>query len=224
MLYCRSSSRLPWQPLSEESIALKVQQRRRSLFNSPNHRRRSVRNLICRDMRWRLPNDSVHWSSSLQGNGRASSVLLGDGPCDWNRRFVWAARLFLSVDSESGCLSDSYFYRPRDYGAKLSCYAQTPLCGRRTRLCACPRVFVGSFRWANFWRCDASQRESESRVAYERPFEISGIDKNWVLDSSLQNSMWSLAIAYFLTAAMLVAWGFYLEKTGQLKQIEEGPA
>ncbi len=47
------------------------------------------------------------------------------------------------------------------------------------------------------------------------PFEFPGLNKAWVLDSSLHRSMWNFAIAYFSTAALLVAWGVYLEKTGQ---------
>ncbi|MDZ4852785.1 MAG: permease [Pirellulaceae bacterium] len=44
------------------------------------------------------------------------------------------------------------------------------------------------------------------------PLEIPGLDPSWVLDSSLQNSMWSFAVAYFATAALLVAWGAYLSR------------
>ncbi len=47
------------------------------------------------------------------------------------------------------------------------------------------------------------------------PFEVPGLDRAWVLDSSLQSSMWNFAAAYFATAVLLIAWGFYLDKTGQ---------
>jgi AGZA family xanthine/uracil permease-like MFS transporter len=53
------------------------------------------------------------------------------------------------------------------------------------------------------------------------PFEFAGLDRDWVLDPSLRHSMWSFAIAYLATAVLLIAWGVYLDRTGQAKRLEE---
>ncbi len=53
------------------------------------------------------------------------------------------------------------------------------------------------------------------------PFEFPGLDKAWVLDSSLKGSMWNFAIAYFVTATLLIAWGVYLKLTQQSERASE---